>query len=270
MQIPKNILGQNFLLAKGHGCGETKAYQGPTLLNAGTATPIQMMSANWAYHAAALYMDTQMGIILEALESSSSKYDTIVVFLGDHGFHLGDKGLYCKHTNYEQGTKVPFIIRPPLRDSALYPLGKRSYAPVELLDLIPTLADMTQLNFNMSGYQPFQGTTLVPILNDPENAHVKQAAQSQYFRGVGSKRIWGYTVRTTRYRYTQWGKVFEELYDYLTDEWEMISLQKNKTLKNLMLNQAFHGGEFNLGLGKVPFDFNQRTNMANRAPQNYS
>jgi arylsulfatase A-like enzyme len=162
------------------------------------------------------------------------------------------------------------IIVPPLRFGNEVPRNRRSYAPVELLDIMPTLYQMAKLSVDMSQFRPLQGTSLVPILHDPENAIVKQAATSQYPRRKGSRKYMGRSVRTTRYRYTYWGP-FEELYDYLNDPFEATSLQgSNKGLKSQMRNQAFYGGNVDLGKGRIPFDFGDRDAMRNMPPQAYA
>jgi iduronate 2-sulfatase len=269
-----NLDSADYILAKGNGCGEVSSYQGaPRKIAPGYASPEALRQSNRAYHANVMYNDVQIGIILDALQSSGSKDDTIIVFTGDHGFHLGDKGLYCKHTNFEAATKTPVVIVPAIRDPIKYQRGGKSYAPVELLDIMPTLFEMARLqsHVDLSSFRTWQGVSLVPILKDPENAYVKQMAVSQYFRNTGSALIWGYSVRTTRYRYTGWGKFFEELYDYLQDEWETNSLQKNQALRNSLLNQAYYGGRnFNAGKMKIPFDFADRAAMRDRPSSSFA
>lgn len=263
-----NLDASDFNLAKGNGCGEVSTYQGaPRKLAAGYASPEALRQSNRAYHANVMYNDVQIGIILDALHSSSSRDDTIIVFTSDHGFHLGDKGLYCKHTNFEAATKTPVVVVPAKRDPIRYQRGGKSYAPVELLDIMPTLFELARLenHVDLSIYKVWQGVSLMPILKDPENAYVKQMAVSQYFRNTGSAQIWGYSVRTTRYRYTGWDRKFEELYDYLQDEWETNSFQKNQALKNSLLNNAYYNARnFNAGRMKIPFDFADRTAMKDR------
>jgi len=132
--------------------------------------------------------------------------NTIVVLWGDHGYKLGDYGLWCKHTNLELDTRVPFIVSAP----GVAP-GKRSSALVEMVDIFPTLASFTE------GETPdsCQGMSLAPVLKDP-NETIRPLALSQYPRGS----TMGYSVRTDRWRYTEWfntGKkkvAARELYDH--------------------------------------------------------
>jgi arylsulfatase A-like enzyme len=163
------------------------------------------------------------------------------------------------------------MVSPALRDGNRYPRGSRAYAPVELLDLMPTLYDMAELDINVQiGYKSWQGMSLIPILQDPANGFVKQAAASQYFRGRGSSKLWGYSVRTTRYRYTNWGSGYsEELYDYLTDSWETTSLSSNSDLKNSLISFAYYNAKFDSGKKKMPFDFDDRVSMSQTQPLLY-
>lgn len=270
MGYTANLDGANFKIAKGDGCGEVGEYKnGPTSkLGPGYATPDAMRQANHAYHATVLYNDAQMGIILDALDASSSKEDTIIVFMGDHGFHLGDKGLYCKHTNFEAATLTPMVIVPAINDPIKYRRGGKSYAPVELLDLMPTLYELARLQrfVNVDDYRNWHGESLIPILKDTENGFVKQMAVSQYYRGKGSGHVWGYSVRTTRYRYTNWDSKFEELYDYVTNRYETVSYQINKQLRSAMYDNAFYNKVFTLGRQKEPWDFDQRFAMRDMPP----
>lgn len=208
-----------------------------------------------------MYMDAQVGIVMEAFRASHAANDTIVVFLGDHGYHLGNHGLYCKHSNFEQATKSPFLISPAMQDVHA-PRNVRAYAPVELLDLMPTLKDMAGIgHVDLSKFRVMQGQSLVPVLADPENGFVKPAAYSQYWRKLGSTRMEGYTLRTTRYRFTKWtGKLpFTELYDYLTDPGETISLHGNKTLVKMLTDQY---SKRSMKESTAPFDFAERQAMA--------
>ena len=100
----------------------------------------------------------------------------------------------CKHTNFESGTKAPLLIAPMLSaheyDSSR---GKSHYGPVELIDLMPTLASMFNLGTPSSSnnWTPWEGVDLTPVLRNPALPSVKYGAQSQYFRGAGSSKYWG-------------------------------------------------------------------------------
>lgn len=175
------------------------------------------------YMACVSYVDAQLGKVLDALDASPAAKNTIIVLWGDHGWHLGDHGMWCKHTNYEQATRVPLMIIRPGDAGA----GGRSQSPVEFLDVYPTLCDLA----GITAPKELQGLSLVPILNDPK-ASVKPAARSQYPRGSEKKPTMGYAWRDERYRFVQWldttqpgaAPVATELYDYEKDPEETRSL----------------------------------------------
>lgn len=174
------------------------------------------------YMACVSYTDAQVGKLLDALEANGVADNTIIVFWGDHGWHLGDHGMWCKHTNYEQATRVPFIIAKRAKGGT----AAKSVSPAEFVDIYPTLCDLAGLPKPAS----LEGASLVPVLDDPK-AKVKDFAVSQYPRGGGAKENMGYAFRDDRYRYVRWvakgdpaDLKAEELYDYETDPLETKSL----------------------------------------------
>ena len=177
------------------------------------------------YYACVSYMDAQVGRVLDELDRLGLRDNTVVVLWGDHGFQLNDHGLFCKHTNYEQAVRSPLIVSAP-GDVAR---GARSDALVELVDLYPTLAELAGLPAPAG----VEGTSLVPLLRDA-NTPWKSAAFSQWPKaipGVGSDGM-GYSVRTARYRLTEWtvpDTTYRalELYDYETDPHETRNLAKD-------------------------------------------
>jgi iduronate 2-sulfatase len=189
------------------------------------------------YMACVSFIDAQLGEVLDALEdpngdgsnADSISDNTIVILFGDHGFHLGDHGAFwAKHSNYEISTRVPFIIRSPGM-SALGTGGTMTNAPVELVDVFPTLLDLcslpvpdetTSVTNDITRYQILEGTTLLPLLEDSQQPW-KSVAFSQYQRYISYKSSYdsdrplssagpgkgmGYSIRTDRYRYTEWWK----------------------------------------------------------------
>lgn len=179
------------------------------------------------YYAATSYIDAQVGRLLDTLEAQGLDDNTIVVLWGDHGWHLGDHDIWCKHTNYEQATRSPLIIAAPGVGVA----GGKSGSPVELVDVYPTLLDL-------AGLEPageLHGTTLRPILDDAA-VSVKDIAISQYPRGGGKSQRMGYAFRSDRYRLVQWYMMdmdagergdellATELYDYEADPLETRNL----------------------------------------------
>ena len=179
------------------------------------------------YYAATSYIDAQIGRLLEALDANGQADNTIVVVWGDHGWHLGDHDIWCKHTNYEQATRSPLIIAAPGVGQA----GGRNSSPVELVDVYPTLLDLASLK--PAG--ELHGVSLRPLMQDP-SAAVKDLAVSQYPRGGGKQITLGYAFRSERYRLVQWvetdrrgdaadaPRVASELYDYTSDPLETRNL----------------------------------------------
>lgn len=195
------------------------------------------------YYAAISYTDAQIGKVLAELDRLNLTKNTIIVLWSDHGFHLGEKGLWAKTTNYELDTRVPLIIAAPGKGRAL-----KSNELVELVDIYPTLAELAGLP-NAEG---LEGTSVLPLLTKP-NQPWKSAAFSQFPRPWQYKsepEIMGYAIRTDRYRYVEWrnfktDKVkATELYDHQTDPTEVnniAAVPSNTTLVN-ELKQKLNDG----------------------------
>jgi iduronate 2-sulfatase len=165
-------------------------------------TPEQAAEIRHGYFANISYLDAQVGQVLKALVRSGVAERTVVVFVSDHGYHLGEHTQWGKTSNFEYDARVPLIIAPPGSASA----GKKTAALAELIDLFPTLVDLCGLP------KPTQlaGTSLVPVLRDP-SACVKTAAFTQHPRPAYFDRepekvpqVMGYSVRIAAARYTEW------------------------------------------------------------------
>lgn len=172
------------------------------------------------YYAALSYMDAQLGRVLDELDRLNLRDNTIVVLWGDHGYHLGDHGSWTKHTNYEQANRIPIIVVAP----GVTEPGSQSMALVETVDLYPTLCQLAGLELPTAP-QPFDGTSMVPILNG-SRTNVRDHAY-HCFPKAGKL---GRAVRTDRYRLVEW-KPFRgdrdaeyELYDYQADPLETRNL----------------------------------------------
>ncbi|MGC3967298.1 MAG: sulfatase [Pirellulales bacterium] len=164
------------------------------------------------YRACVSHLDTQVGRVLDELDRLGLAQSTIVVFWGDHGYHLGEQGYFTKMTNFELGTRVPLLVRAPGRLGN----GKASAGLVELVDLYPTLAELCKLPVG----EQLEGQSFAPLLDDPTKPW-KLAAFSEYLRR-GPEGFHGRTIRTADFRYTEWtdrngqsGGV--ELYDHRID-----------------------------------------------------
>ncbi len=188
-------------------------------------TPEQVAEMRHGYYAGISYMDAQLGKVTAALEKHGLLDSTLIVFWGDHGYHIGEHGLWGKTTNFELDARVPLILVPPQARNA----GASTQALVEMVDLFPTITALCGLP------QPagLDGTSLVPLLDDP-SATVKEAAYTQHPRPAyadrskrGRPEVMGFSVRTPALRYTEWrdydsGKVTaSELYDHTRQEAEV-------------------------------------------------
>ncbi len=173
----------------------------------------QRREAIQAYQASISFMDAQVGRVLDAVERLGLADNTIIVFASDHGYHLQDHGLWQKMSLFENSARVPLIVSAPGFASN----GKKSPALAELVDIYPTVADLAQLPLP----EYLSGKSLRPILVDASQ-EVKQVAFTQVRRGQFD----GYSVRTSRFRYTQWdgGSKGEQLYDLETDPQETTNL----------------------------------------------
>jgi arylsulfatase A-like enzyme len=215
-----------------HNSGELRTYLG--MPAEGPIPDKQAIELIRGYYAATSYMDAQVGRVLAELDRLDLRRNTIVILWGDHGWHLGDHALWNKHTNFEQATRVPLLISVPGQKAA----GRKTGALTEFVDIYPTLSELCGVPLT----DGLEGTSFTPLLSDPDRKW-KKAAFSQYPRniaGVGSGV--GYSLRTERYRYTQWtakGKDYRaaELYDYETDPQENVNLAADP--KNAALVERF-------------------------------
>ncbi|KAL4239664.1 hypothetical protein ACF0H5_000470 [Mactra antiquata] len=215
-----------------------------------------------AYYSALSWTDSLVGEVISELDRLGLSNDTIVSFWGDHGWQLGEHGEWCKQTNFELATHAPMMIHIP----GLTDTGIETDQLTEFVDLYPTLAEA-------AGLEPLplcpevsadvqlcrEGTSLMPLIENPKTP-IKTAAFSQYPRETN---IMGYTMRTDRYRYTEWAEFTYapqympnwnrlagvELYDHLNDPAEnynrALDPKYEKTKKELsqMLHEGWRGAE---------------------------
>ena len=176
-------------------------------------TDDQRRLALQAYHAATTFMDAQVGLVVAELEKQKLADKTIIVFISDHGYHLGEHGLWQKMSLFENSARVPMIVYDP-RSKAN---GQTTARTVELIDLHPTLADLCGLD----APKELTGKSVRPLLNDPKHEWDKVA-----FTQVSRNGFMGYSVRSERYRYTEWdgGTKGVQLCDFTTDPHELTNL----------------------------------------------
>ena len=165
-----------------------------------------------AYFATTTFMDAQVGRILKKLQQTGLDKNTIVVFTSDHGYHLSEHGHWQKQTLFENSTRIPLIFSGPGIDQ-----GKRTNSPVEMIDIYPTIMQLTGIDTP----DHVIGKSLKPIFKDI-NSSVRKSALTKWKNG--------YSIKTERYRLTKWGENGElgyELYDHKNDHGEMINLSKD-------------------------------------------
>jgi len=160
-----------------------------------------------SYLACTSFVDAQIGRVLDALEQTGQAHNTIVVVWGDHGWHLGEKGITGKNTLWERSTRVPLIWAGP----GITP-GQRSVQPAELLDIYPTLVELCRL----APRDDLEGHSLVPQLRAAETPR-RHPAITTHNQG-------NHSVRSLRWRYIRYADGTEELYDHDTDRAERFNL----------------------------------------------
>lgn len=199
------------------------------------------------YYASVSYIDALTGKLMDELERLNLTKNTIIVFWSDHGFHLGEHGLWAKTTNFELDTRIPLIIRIPGQKTA----GEDTDAIVESVDIYPTLADLSGLPVpeNMAG------KSLKLFIENPDAGWNKPAISQfprPWFFGDNPE-VMGYSIRTDRYRYTQWNNfitgeiVARELYDHSNDplETENIIYKTSRRILDVLedkLRESYQGG----------------------------
>jgi iduronate 2-sulfatase len=196
-----------------------------------------------AYYASISLMDAQVGRVVDALDRLGLADNTIIVFTSDHGYHMGEHGLWQKMSLFEESARVPLLIVAPGAGAK----GVSAKSPVSHVDLFPTLAELC----GVKTPDNVQGQSLAPMLKDPTVAG-RGWAITQVSRGGGParatvtadvssqvKRFFGYSLRTPRWRYTEWdeGRQGRELYDHDADPRELTNLADNpahaKTVEEL-------------------------------------
>jgi iduronate 2-sulfatase len=192
-----------------------------------------------AYYSSITFADAQVGRILDALEASGLSDNTVIVFTSDHGYHMGEHGHWQKTTLFENAARVPLVMAGP----GVTAKGATSRSHAEMIDFYPTLAELCDLTPPKS----ISGISLVPTLQEA-SAQPRTNALTQYATG--------YSIRTDRYRYTEWGKNGAdgaELYDHQSDTAEMHNLvDRTGTEKTIAELSAL---------------LRQRVENANRTPQ---
>ena len=218
--------------------GEIAAYDPVPAGDEAEFSPALKRQLIHGYYAAASYVDAQIGKVIDELDRTGLAEDTIIVLWGDHGFHLGDLGIWTKHTNYEQANRIPLLIIAP----GVTKPGSSTKQLTETVDLFPTLAELAGLP-KPTGPQSMDGVSLVPVLKDP-TARVRDHAYHCF-----PKRLMGRAIRTERYRLVEWkqpgasaNSAELELYDYKKDplETKNLAAEQPETIQELRAILARH------------------------------
>jgi uncharacterized sulfatase len=178
-------------------------------------TPERARAAIAAYYACISFMDEQLGRLLDALERLKLRDNTVIVLWGDHGWHLGEKGMWGKGSLFDVSARAPLIVVDPRREAAVQGCPRT----VEFVDIYPMLAELCGL----AAPPGLEGKSLVPLLDDPQAVWDKPA-----FTLVAREDWLGRSVRTDRWCYIEWdeGRRGAELYDLQADPQESRNLAK--------------------------------------------
>jgi iduronate 2-sulfatase len=231
--------------------GEILNYKPVPTDNAATYSDELKRNLIHGYYASTSYVDAQIGKVIGEVDRLQLASNTIVVLWGDHGFHLGDLGIWTKHTNYEQANRIPILISAP----GVTKPGSSTRQPAESVDIFPTLAELAGLPAP-DGPQAIDGLSLVPVLKDPA-----QRIRDHAFHAYPKQKL-GRAIRTERYRLVEWkgnnAAVEYELYDYQTDPWETRNLAATRPEVVATLKQT---------LAKYPQPVRRTSGRARPAPK---
>jgi arylsulfatase A-like enzyme len=224
----------------GHSNGELHKY--PGVPNEEPIPEEYAKRLRHGYYACVSYVDAQIGKVLDGLEREGLSENTVVVLWGDHGWQLGDHGLWHKHTNFEIATRAPLLISVPKSLGSLG-VGKKCDAPVEFVDVYPTLSEVCGLPVPSK----LEGSSLKDLLDDPSISR-NDIAISQYPRRdpESGKDLMGYSIRNSRWRATFWRErngaeiIATELYDELNDPSETVSVAQVPEHKVVLESLASH------------------------------
>jgi uncharacterized sulfatase len=181
-----------------------------------------------SYYACTSFMDAQVGRLLDALKESGQLDNTLIVFFGDHGYHLGEHNWWNKVTVFEKGTNAPFIMA----GNAVGEKGLKSNAMFEFIDIYPTLSELMNLK-NVPDY--LEGESFAENVADPTKPF-RNEVRALTRRGD----MLGRVVKNKDWRYVEWdfGKKGRELYDQKNDPMEYNNLAENKDYKEVVENMS--------------------------------
>jgi len=223
---PKNVPD-----AAMHNFGELRNYRG--VPDDGPVSDEMARTLIHGYYAATSFADAMVGRVLEALKRRGLRDDTIVVLWGDHGWQLGEHGLWCKHSVFETSMHAPLLVRAPG-----LPSGTRTRALTAFIDIFPSLCQLTGL----PKPNHLDGRSFVPVLQNPDRS-VRHAVYGRYHSAE--------TLRTARYRYTHFPSGDAMLFDHQVDPAETVNIagredtkKERMRLKRLLMNRMGRVGRF--------------------------
>ena len=218
-----------------HDFAELRGYQ--DVPKQGPLAPDLIARLRHGYYAAVSHLDAMVGRVMDALESHGLADRTIIVFLPDHGIHLGEQGLWSKGTMFELDTRVPLIMRYPGQNHR----GAVTRALTESIDIYPTIAELAGLNSR----EDLEGMSLRPLLEDPAIPWKRGAfSQRAYPQDQGKPETMQISLRTDRWRLSEWidwgtkELIESELYDYEHESVETVNVAGDPANRELI--KALH------------------------------
>jgi choline-sulfatase len=184
--------------------------------------------ATRAYLACISYVDDCIGVVLDGLEKSKYNDNTIIVFIGDHGWYLGEKLRFRKTHLWEESCRTPMLIKVPGTTKSV-----QCSRPVSFMDLYPTLADLCNLPIPTH----CEGRSIVPLLKNPNE---------KWYPALTTMGYQNHSVRSDRYRYIMWSDGTEELYDHETDPMEWKNLIKDPKYAKIVKEHKAYLPEINV------------------------
>jgi len=217
---PNPERNENVPEAAYHNFGELRGYT--NIPRKGPLPDSLALKTRHGYYAATSYVDAQIGKVLDELEALDLYDNTIVILWGDHGWNLGEHGLWCKHCNFNTSLNAPIMLRVPWKQG-----GQKTQALTEFVDIYPTLCELANLPLPSH----LDGKSFTPLLDDPDQS-IKNEVISKYFNGV--------SIRTNQYLYTEWldqqGNVYARmLFDHDKDPQENVNLAEDEAYQEMVI-----------------------------------
>lgn len=216
--------------------GNLIQFGGESNVNRHIISPGRSQELRRAYSACVTFVDAMVGKVVDELKKKGNYENTVIILIGDNGWHLGDNGMWGKQTNFERATRVPLIVKTANDKKRT---GYISDKLIELVDLYPTICELAKL----PAPEYIEGLSFLPLLSNGD-LEWKKGAFSEHPRGD----IEGKTIRTERYRYVEWRapktktRVGQELYDHKADPLETTNIASGNSELCRELSKMLHLG----------------------------